>query len=106
MKNRGYKLIALSEKVFNLLNKLSFAKKRVPKGSYTDTHFHALFSAYLVENMEYLLIEKEKIKMPKFGLVIVYPKINHTWSNASGNTDNCYVSDLSPAHGEHVVYES
>lgn len=106
VKNRGFKTMKLSEKMYTFLNKVSFAKKQIKKGEYTDTHFHKFFSAYLVKNMEALRTDKGDIKMPKFGLVLVYPKVNHTWVNSSGNTDDCYVSDLSPAHGEHFTYNS
>lgn len=106
VKNRGFKTIELSEKTYNFLNKLSFAKKQVPQGKHTDTHFHRFFSAYLVKNMEALRTDDGDIKMPKFGLVIVYPKINHTWINSDGTTNDCYVSDLSPAHGQHFIYNS
>jgi len=106
IKNRGFKTIELSERVYNILNKISFAKKQVKKGEHTDTHYHKFFSAYLVKNMESLRTDDGDITMPKFGLVLVYPKVNHTWINSKGSTDDCYVSDLSPAHGEHLIYNS
>lgn len=106
MKSKGFKVIKLSEKVYNFLNRLSFAKKQVPKGSHTDTHFHRFFSAYLVKNMEALRIDSEDVNMPKYGLVLVYPKVNHTWVNSDGKTNDCYVSDLSPIHGEHFIHKS
>lgn len=104
--NKGFKTIELSEKVYNFLNKLSFAKKQIKKGEHTDTHFHRFFSAYLVKNMEALRTDYGDIKMPKYGLVLVYPKVNHTWINSKGNTNDCYVSDLSPAHGKHLTFNS
>jgi len=105
LKNKGFKIIELTEKKYKFLSKISFAKQRVKIGEYTDTHKHRFFSAYLVKNMEALKTDMGKIKMPKYGLVIVYPKYNHTWINSNGYTNDCYVSDLSPAHGEHFVYE-
>lgn len=106
VKNRGFKTIKLSKKMYAILNKVSFAKKQIQKGEHTDTHFHKFFSAYLVKNMEALRTDEGDIKMPKYGIVLVYPKVNHTWVNSNGNTDDCYVSDLSPAHGEHFTYNS
>lgn len=101
---KGFKTIKLSEKMYNFLNRLSFAKKQVPKGKYTDTHYHKFFSAYLVKNMEALRTDNGDINMPQYALVLVYPFVNHTWVNSNGSTDDCYVSDLSPAHGEHFTY--
>lgn len=96
--------IALSERVYNVLNKISFAKKTVPKGSWTDTHYHCFFSAYLTKNMEALKLDDAVIPMPEYALVVVLPFVNHTWTNEKGFTDDCAVSDLSPSHGEHVIY--
>lgn len=102
---KGFIAITLSEKMFNILNKISFAKTRVPKGAHTDTHKHRFFSAYLIKNMEALWTDKQNITMPARGLVIVLPFVNHTWSNKGGATEDCYVSDLSPAHGTHLLYQ-
>ncbi len=96
--------IKLSKRAYEILDGLSFAKKKVPKGSWTDTHYHKFFSAYLTKNMEALKLDQGGIPMPKYALVIVLPFVNHTWTNEKGNTDDCCVSDLSPAHGEHTVY--
>ena len=106
VKNKGFKTIELSQNTYNSLNRLSFAKKQVPKGKHTDTHYHRFFSAYLVKNMEALRTDQGDIKMPQYGLILVYPKVNHTWVNSKGRTNDCYVSDLSPAHGEHLIYNS
>ena len=101
---KGFITIRLSEKMYNFFSKISFAKARVPKGTHTDTHKHRFFSAYLVKNMEALLTNKAEIKMPKFAVVLVFPFVYHTWSNLKGFTEECFVSDLSPAHGEHLIY--
>ncbi|MCB1532864.1 MAG: hypothetical protein KDJ35_08340 [Alphaproteobacteria bacterium] len=97
--------IPLSERTYTILDKISFAKKQVPQGAHTDTHAHRFFSAYLVKNMEALKLDHSMIPMPRFGLVIVLPFVNHTWLNIKGNSNDCYVSDLSPAHGEHLIYK-
>jgi hypothetical protein len=102
---KGFITIPLSEKTYNFLSKISFAKTRVPKGAKTDTHKHRFFSAYLVKNMDSLWTEKGIINMPERALVIVLPFVNHTWSNKVGTTDDCYVSDLSPVHGKHMLYQ-
>ena len=102
---KGFITIPLSEKTYNFLSKISFAKTRVPKGANTDTHKHRFFSAYLVKNMDSLWTDRNEIKMPERALVIVLPFVNHTWSNKVGTTDDCYVSDLSPAHGKHLLYQ-
>ena len=102
---RGFITIPLSEKAYRFLNKISFAKTRVPKGSYTDTHFHRFFSMYLVQNMHCIKTDRGELVMPKRALVIVLPFVNHTWSNVSGNSEECFVSDLSPAHGKHIIYQ-
>ena len=103
-KIKGFITIPLSEKTYRFFDKIAFAKTRVPKGTYTDTHFHRFFSAYLVENMDSISTDKGAVKMPERALVIVLPFINHTWSNVKGYSENCYVSDLSPAHGKHLTY--
>jgi hypothetical protein len=97
--------IKISEKVYSLLTRISFAKKRVPKGSWTDTHYHRFFSAYLIKNMEALKVDDMTIPMPKYGIVIVLPFINHTWINQTGNSEDCYVSDLSPGHKNHTIFK-
>ena len=104
-KKKGFTTIPLSEKTYNFLSKISFAKTRVPKGSHTDTHKHRFFSAYLVKNMESLWTDKGVNNMPNRALVIVLPFVNHTWSNKLGKTEDCFVSDLSPAHGKHLLYQ-
>ena len=98
--------IPLSKGVYKVLNRISFAKKQVPVGHHTDTHFHRFFSAYLVKNMEGLRTEDTVTEMPKYALVLVFPRINHTWINSNGKTDNCFVSDLTPSHGEHLLFKS
>ena len=103
---KGFITIRLSEKMYNFFSKISFAKSRVPKGTHTDTHKHRFFSAYLVKNMDALLTDKREIKMPKFAVVLVLPFVNHTWSNIKGFTEDCFVSDLSPSHGEHIIYQN
>ncbi len=104
--NKKIITIKLSKKSYRFLDKISFAKKKVPQGSYTDTHYHRFFSAYLTKNMEGLKLDNSVLPMPQYALTIVLPFVNHTWLNKDGHTDDCYVSDLSPSHGEHVVYES
>lgn len=104
-KKMGFIVISLSEKAYNFFSKISFAKTQVPKGSYTDTHKHRFFSVYLIKNMEALWINKSEIRMPKQAMVIVLPFVNHTWSNKSGTAEDCFVSDLSPAHGKHLLYQ-
>ena len=104
-KNKGFIIIPLAEKSYNFLSKISFAKTRIPKGSHTDTHRHRFFSAYLVKNMDALWTDRSKIKMPERAVVIVLPFINHTWSNKVGTTEDCFVSDLSPAHGRHLLFQ-
>ena len=103
-RQKGIITISLPEKLYRVLNKISFAKTRVPKGAHTDTHYHRFFSLYLVEKMDSLKIETKEIKMPARALVIVLPFVNHTWSNESGQSEECYVSDLSPSHGEHLIF--
>ena len=100
----GIITIALPAWVHKVLDKIAFAKTRVPNGSHTDTHYHRFFSLYLVENMYSLKIDVGEIKMPRLALVIVFPFINHTWSNVFGSSPECYVSDLSPSHGKHFIY--
>lgn len=102
---KGFITIPLSEKTYNFFSKISFAKTRVHKGSHSDTHKHRFFSAYLVKNMEALWTDKGEIKMPDRALVIVLPFFNHTWSNKFGATEDCFVSDLSPSHGKHLLYQ-
>lgn len=104
-REKGFITIPLSERSYNFLSKLSFAKTRVPKGAHTDTHKHRFLSAYLVKNMDSLWTDRNEIKMPERALVIVLPFVNHTWSNKLGMTEDCYVSDLSPAHGKHLLYQ-
>lgn len=102
---KGFITIPLSERTYKFFNRISFAKTRVPKGTYTDTHHHRFFSAYLVENMHSIKTDKGLLEMPKRALVIVLPFVNHTWSNVAGQSEECYVSDLSPAHGKHMIYD-
>lgn len=104
-KKKGIITIPLSMKIYRILDKISFAKTRVPKGSHTDTHFHRFFSMYLVENMNSLLTKNDEIRLPQRALVIVLPFVNHTWSNKTGLSEECFVSDLSPAHGKHFIYD-
>jgi hypothetical protein len=100
---KGIITIALPVWAHNLLNKVSFAKMRVPKGTFTDTHYHKFVSLYLVENMYSLKLDGGELKMPRLALVIVLPFVNHTWSNMFGTSSECYVGDLSPSHGEHLI---
>ena len=99
-------IIPLSPKIYRALDMLSFAKKQVPKGCYTDTHYHRFFSAYLTKDMEGLKLDDGFLRMPRYALTIVLPFVNHTWFNIHGYTSACYVSDMSPAHGEHKVYNA
>lgn len=103
-KLKGVITIPLSERTYRFLSRLSFAKTRVPKGAHTDTHKHRFFSAYLVKNMHELWGNSEKTRLPANALVIVLPRVDHTWSNQRGQVEDCYVSDLSPAHGRHELF--
>ena len=104
-KNKGIIVVSLSEKIYRNLSKISFAKTRLPKNTYTDTHFHWFISLYLVYNMGSLVTNDTEIPMPKRALVIVLPFCNHTWSNKKGSSKECYIADLSPVHGKHLIYE-
>jgi hypothetical protein len=103
-KQAGIITITLPVWVYRALDRISFAKTRVPKGTHTDTHHHRFFSLYLVENMNSLKTDGGECMMPERALVIVLPFVKHTWSNVSGSSQDCFVSDLSPSHGEHLIY--
>jgi hypothetical protein len=54
--------------------------------------------------MDAYATDRNVVKMPERALLIVMPFVNHTWSNKLETTEECYVSDLSPAYGKHLLY--
>jgi len=99
----GYLVIPLAPKALAFLGRIAHRKTQIASGSKTETHFHKLFSFYIVEQMECLQTPRGLLSLPPRALVIVLPFINHGWANLTGNTDESYVYDLTPMHGPHEV---
>lgn len=101
---KGVMIIGLSERLYSFFERIAFAKKQVLNGKWTDGHRHKFFSMYLTKNMKALRLVSGDRSLPKYALTVVLPFVHHTWTNQKGFSDDCFVSDLSPAHGDHLTF--
>lgn len=102
----GAVIIPLNKSFYNFFSKISNRKTRLPIGKHSDTHHHIFFSFYVTKNMQALKGHDNNLyNLPNRALTIVMPFANHTWFNKTGNSNECFVFDLSPGHSEHIIMD-
>src|SRR5690242_4670420 len=102
---KGSFILPLPHKVLRLLGQIAYRKTQLPVGKQTEKHAHKFFSFYIVDKVQALRTKKtgRDLSLPNRALVIVLPFVEHGWTNRRGRTDDAFVYDLTPFHGEHVI---